>query len=231
MSGCPVKWKRIMSYAQKWVRVTATDIESVMSGVVIGATQPTLANPLFSRVPALIKLYANRVRGAVGNAAIVPLSVQPETVPPEAVLHVAVLVAEALISANPNMAQYVSSEHLKELTKEARAWLKEVREGLLVAKPIDPDPNNTPEGPAWGDNSGEADSDGTLPELKDMTTDGLDSTLQVSISDLDQVIFYTTTDPTTDGIFPADRSRPCLAYRRGGGGNTFEWDPDTQLWN
>ena len=45
-----------------------------------------------------------------------------------------------------------------------------------------------------------------------------------------EVLTYTTTDPTTDGVFPTDTTKGAIAYRRDGLGSTFQWNIDTQAW-
>ena len=41
---------------------------------------------------------------------------------------------------------------------------------------------------------------------------------------------YTTTDPTTDGVFPYDLTRGAIAYKRDGTGSIFSWDTVGQVW-
>lgn len=37
-------------------------------------------------------------------------------------------------------------------------------------------------------------------------------------------------DPNQEKLVPFDPMGPCAAYKKGGGGNMFTWDPDAQLW-
>jgi hypothetical protein len=46
-----------------------------------------------------------------------------------------------------------------------------------------------------------------------------------------QVLVYTTTDPTTDGIFPTDQTKGAIAYKLGGTGSTFYWNTSTLAWD
>lgn len=46
-----------------------------------------------------------------------------------------------------------------------------------------------------------------------------------------QVLEYTTTDPATDGIFPADQTKAAIAYKQDGTGTTFVWNTSTLAWN
>jgi hypothetical protein len=45
------------------------------------------------------------------------------------------------------------------------------------------------------------------------------------------VLVYTTTDPTTDGIFPTDQTKGAIAYKLGGTGSTFYWNTSTLAWD
>lgn len=45
-----------------------------------------------------------------------------------------------------------------------------------------------------------------------------------------QLVIYTTTDPTTDGVLPTDQTQPALAYKQDGGGPLFIWRTDTHVW-
>lgn len=46
-----------------------------------------------------------------------------------------------------------------------------------------------------------------------------------------QLVVYTTTDPTTDGKFPTDQTKPAMAYKLDGTGPTFVWNTTTHVWN
>lgn len=45
-----------------------------------------------------------------------------------------------------------------------------------------------------------------------------------------QILVYTTTDPTTDGVFPTDVTKPAIAYKNDGNGATFSWSIATGTW-
>lgn len=45
-----------------------------------------------------------------------------------------------------------------------------------------------------------------------------------------QVMEYTTTDPTTDGITPTDPNQPAIAYKDDGSLPTFSWNTTTHIW-
>lgn len=45
-----------------------------------------------------------------------------------------------------------------------------------------------------------------------------------------QILVYTTTDPTTDNVFPADDSVPALAYKLGVPGAIYQWNPNNSAW-
>lgn len=45
-----------------------------------------------------------------------------------------------------------------------------------------------------------------------------------------QVMQYTTTDPTTDGITPTDPNQPAIAYKNDGSLPTFVWNTTTHIW-
>jgi hypothetical protein len=45
-----------------------------------------------------------------------------------------------------------------------------------------------------------------------------------------QVMEYTTTDPTTDGITPTNVNEPAIAYRDDGSLPIFVWNTTTHIW-
>lgn len=45
-----------------------------------------------------------------------------------------------------------------------------------------------------------------------------------------QILTYTTTDPTTDGVFPADQTQPAIAYGIGATQTVFTWDTVNHVW-
>jgi len=45
-----------------------------------------------------------------------------------------------------------------------------------------------------------------------------------------QLVLYTTTDPTTDGVVPSNLNLPALAYRADGTQPLFNWDPVAHIW-
>ncbi len=45
-----------------------------------------------------------------------------------------------------------------------------------------------------------------------------------------QVMEYTGTDPTSDGLVPTDQNLPAVAYSRTGAGSTFSWNTVTHVW-
>lgn len=45
-----------------------------------------------------------------------------------------------------------------------------------------------------------------------------------------QILVYTTTDPTTDGVVPTDVTQPAIAYKNDGSGPTFQWQIATGTW-
>lgn len=45
-----------------------------------------------------------------------------------------------------------------------------------------------------------------------------------------QIVEYTTTDPTTDGVFPANLTLPAIAYHRTGVNATWNWNTVAQAW-
>ena len=45
-----------------------------------------------------------------------------------------------------------------------------------------------------------------------------------------QVLVYTTTDPTADGVFPSDQTRGAIAYKQDGAGSIFQWNTATLAW-
>ena len=45
-----------------------------------------------------------------------------------------------------------------------------------------------------------------------------------------QVLQYTTTDPTTDGITPTDPNEPAIAYKDDGSLPIFVWNTTTHIW-
>ena len=45
-----------------------------------------------------------------------------------------------------------------------------------------------------------------------------------------QICLYTTTDPNTDSITPADITKPAIAYKLGGASPTFTWNTSTHVW-
>lgn len=45
-----------------------------------------------------------------------------------------------------------------------------------------------------------------------------------------QLLIYTTTDPTTDGIVPANQNAPAKAYKFDGSGADYSWRTDTHEW-
>jgi hypothetical protein len=46
-----------------------------------------------------------------------------------------------------------------------------------------------------------------------------------------QMVLYTTTDPTTDGVFPPNLNGPAIAYRADGNGAIAVWDPVGHAWH
>lgn len=46
-----------------------------------------------------------------------------------------------------------------------------------------------------------------------------------------QVLFYTTTDPNTEGLVPGDLLAPAVAYKEDGTGAVFGWDVANQIWH
>ncbi len=45
-----------------------------------------------------------------------------------------------------------------------------------------------------------------------------------------QVLEYTTTDPTTDGITPTNLNSPAIAYKDDGSLPIFVWNTSTHIW-
>jgi hypothetical protein len=45
-----------------------------------------------------------------------------------------------------------------------------------------------------------------------------------------EILIYTTTDPTTDGIVPANPNEPAIAYRDDGSLPIFVWNVSTHIW-
>ena|SRR5438309_1829331 len=43
-----------------------------------------------------------------------------------------------------------------------------------------------------------------------------------------QIVIYTGTDPTSDGLIPTDPTKPAIAYKPGD--QTWDWNPLTQTW-
>lgn len=46
-----------------------------------------------------------------------------------------------------------------------------------------------------------------------------------------EVMEYTGTDPTSDGLVPTNPALPAFAYKRGGTGPSYGWNTLTQTWN
>lgn len=45
-----------------------------------------------------------------------------------------------------------------------------------------------------------------------------------------QLLTYSGTDPTSDGILPTDQSKPAMAYKVDGSGPTYSWDTINHTW-
>jgi hypothetical protein len=45
-----------------------------------------------------------------------------------------------------------------------------------------------------------------------------------------EVLTYSTTDPTTDGVVPTDPTQGAIAYKDDGNGSMFTWNIATQAW-
>ena len=45
-----------------------------------------------------------------------------------------------------------------------------------------------------------------------------------------QVYTYSTTDPTADGVTPADTTKAAIAYKDDGAGSMFVWNITAQAW-
>lgn len=46
-----------------------------------------------------------------------------------------------------------------------------------------------------------------------------------------QVMEYTGTDPTSDGLTPTDPTKPAIAYKEDGSTSTYVWNVALQIWN
>lgn len=46
-----------------------------------------------------------------------------------------------------------------------------------------------------------------------------------------QMYIYTGSDPNSDGIIPANTSKPAIAYKLDGTGAIYGWNTTLQIWN
>lgn len=46
-----------------------------------------------------------------------------------------------------------------------------------------------------------------------------------------QVLEYTGSDPTSDGLTPDSINSPAIAYKRDGSTSTYVWNTDLHIWN
>lgn len=142
-----------MATRTNWAVPTVDDVNTVMNTFVVGSANEQFASGDV-RVTKLLSLCVNIVRGAIGVGGRSPISLTPGSVPPEAVDVVLMLVVERLINSTPRLAKFVESDWAGWTIKDARDWVKEVRQGQAVTQPADPDPSTVPIGVVWGDYTG-----------------------------------------------------------------------------
>lgn len=46
-----------------------------------------------------------------------------------------------------------------------------------------------------------------------------------------QVLYYTGSSPTADGLVPTNQALAAIAYKQGGAGPTYGWNTNTLTWN
>lgn len=46
-----------------------------------------------------------------------------------------------------------------------------------------------------------------------------------------QMVVYTGTDPTSDGLTPTNPNNPAIAYKKTGDGPEYYWNTSTHVWN
>lgn len=154
-----------------WIIPDKGSIETLLTATALKTADQKLEfNAALARSSKALTMEVNRVRAAIQNAGISPLSVTSGAVPPEGEKHVAAMAINTLISSIPNLASYVISQPgggktgLQRAVEEGEAWLKSISEGGPVVPPIDPcgldyltavsDTNPAVSGIAWGDQYG-----------------------------------------------------------------------------
>lgn len=147
--------------ATNWTVPLITDLDSVLTSVVTNPADETLT--VGTRKSATLALIVANIRGTIGAAGRVPLSLTASSVPPEAAQHALILTVQMLVGAKPNLIQAVVGPNgsiyipFNDLVKKANDWLKGIKDGDTCTVPTDPDTDFVG-GIMWGDAYG-ADTD------------------------------------------------------------------------
>ena len=139
--------------ATNWVVPSSDDVAAVLNSIVGKASNFGNAQGV-KRIDSLIPMVVARFRGAIQSGNTVALSLTAGAVPPEAQQHVATLVADAMVSSTPGLAEYAESKAFVALKEGAEKFITQCLEGRNVTAPMDPDPNATPNTLEWGDDYG-----------------------------------------------------------------------------
>lgn len=158
--------------ATNWITPDINSLNAVLASVALNAADEKLLNAAQRSTKALTFEVA-RIRDAIQQAGVSPLSLTLTSIPPVAEKHAAVLAAQTLVSSVPQLASYVVSAPgggktgLARMIEEAEAWLARVAKGLPVLPPTDPcgqdyinavsTTNPAIEAIKWGDAYGNSD--------------------------------------------------------------------------
>lgn len=139
-----------------WVVPQASDVQSTYGSIF--APQDSNDFDAVGAAGTWLPIIVNQIRGAIGEANRIALSLTAGSIPPEAMVHCLALVAEQVIVNTPRLVGYIVVEGengpLSRAITAARTFVQACRTGLNVTAPTDPDPNNLPTGVIWGDASG-----------------------------------------------------------------------------
>lgn len=131
----------------------------MLSASIVNAASPLNEQDAIGnlRLTSIVAMIILRVRGAVATGGRNSVSLTAASVPPETEYFTYVLIANAMMVAMPQMAQFVESDTWEAQVETAEDFIKEVSRGSpIISEPSDPDPATTPIGLKWGDINGTA---------------------------------------------------------------------------
>ena len=147
-----------------WITISKDSMEKWVNAALLGPSinrVVTTGNTMLEGPDGIIQGVVDRIRGAIGAGNRCAFSLTANSIPPEARDHAMMLIVERLLGATPTVTDFAGKDIVEKACKTADDWLEAVRKGLGVTEPTNPDPVNSPRGPAFG----------SLSDFVDMGTD------------------------------------------------------------